>query len=199
MTFVFALGAYLLGSLPTGYLFFRATEKKDIRHFGSRSTGATNVLRLRGWKSALPVAVIDVFKGFLPALLAQRIFGDPRAAVACASLAVVGHCFPVYIGFRGGKGVATAAGAMFAISLRPALLSVAVFVIVVALTRYVSLGSMLAAVTFPFFMLLFGISASLIFLSLPILAVILIRHQTNVGRLIRGTERKLGHKSEAGA
>jgi len=196
MKIVFALGAYLLGSIPTGYLFFRAIEKKDIRGFGSRSTGATNVLRLRGWKAALPVALIDILKGLVPALLAQKIFGDARVAVVCASLAVLGHCFPVYIGFRGGKGVATAAGAMFAIAPRPALLSVAVFALVIALTRFVSLGSVLASVTFPFFMFVLGMSAWLILLSLPILAVILIRHRTNIGRLIHGTERKLGQKAE---
>lgn len=196
MTILFAALAYLVGSIPTGYLLFRASEKKDIRGFGSRATGATNVLRLKGWRFALPVALIDMAKGFLPAFLALRIFADPELAVACASLAVLGHCFPVYIGFKGGKGVATAAGAMFAIAPLPALLSLAVFAATIALTRFVSLGSILAALLFPVFMGLFRMPLRLVALSLPILFIILIRHGENLGRLVSGTERKFGRKTE---
>jgi acyl phosphate:glycerol-3-phosphate acyltransferase len=196
MKIAFIVLSYLVGAIPSGYLFFRASEKKDIREFGSRATGATNVLRLKGWKLALPVALVDILKGFAPAFLALRIFGDPALAAACASAAVVGHCFPVYIGFKGGKGVATAAGSMFAIAPLPALFSLAVFVAVVALTRYVSLGSVLAALLFPGFMVLARFPRTLVFLSLPILAVILIRHAGNIVRLIAGTERKLGRKTE---
>jgi len=194
MKILFAALAYFVGAFPSGYLFFWASEKKDIREFGSRATGATNLFRLKGWKFALPVAFIDLLKGFLPAFLALKIFGDPRLGAVCASLAVVGHCFPVYIGFKGGKGVAAAAGAMFAIALGPTLLSLLVFIGTVALTRYVSLGSILAALAFPFFMLLFKLPAALILLSLPILLIILIRHAENIKRLIRGTERKFGQK-----
>ncbi len=196
MTSLFAALAYLVGSIPTGYLLFRASEKKDIRSFGSRATGATNVLRLKGWRYALPVALIDIAKGFLPAFLALRIFGDPVLAVVCASLAVFGHCYPIFIGFRGGKGVATAAGAMFAIAPGPALLSLAVFVATIALTRYVSLGSILAAFSFPFFMELFHMRFVLITLTSPILLIIIIRHAENIRRLLSGTERKFGRKTE---
>lgn len=196
MTSLFAALAYLVGSIPTGYLLFRASEKKDIRSFGSQATGATNVLRLKGWRYALPVALVDIAKGFLPAFLALRIFTDPVLAVVCASLAVLGHCFPIYIGFKGGKGVATAAGAMFAIALGPALLSLAVFVATVALTRYVSLGSILAALFFPLFQWLFRMPLLLIALSLPILFIILVRHAGNIRRLVVGTERKFGRKTE---
>ena len=196
MKIAFAVLAYLVGSFPSGFLFFRASEKKDIRDFGSGATGATNVLRLKGWKYALPVAVIDIFKGFLPAFLALKIFHDPQLAVICASAAVVGHCFPVTIGFRGGKGAATAAGAMSSIALGPALLSVAVFIATVALTRYVSLGTILAALTFPPLMVLFKMPPELIVLSLPILFVILIRHAGNIRRLIAGRERRFGQKGK---
>lgn len=196
MTILFAALAYFIGAIPTGYLFFRASEKKDIRSFGSQATGATNILRLKGWRYALPVALVDIAKGFLPAFLALRIFTDPVLAVVCASLAVLGHCFPIYIGFKGGKGVATAAGAMFAIALGPALLSLAVFVATVALTRYVSLGSILAALFFPLFQWLFRMPLLLIALSLPILLIILVRHAGNIRRLVVGTERKFGRKTE---
>lgn len=194
MKILFAALAYFMGAFPSGYLFFRAGEKKDIRSFGSGATGATNVLRLKGWKYALPVAFIDLLKGFLPAFLALKIFRDPGLAAVCASLAVLGHCFPVYIGFKGGKGVATAAGAMFAVALKPTLLSLIVFVLTVALTGFVSLASILAALSFPFFMLLFKMPANLILLSLPILLIILIRHAENIKRLIGGQERKFGQK-----
>lgn len=194
MKILFAALAYFMGAFPSGYLFFRAGEKKDIRSFGSGATGATNVLRLKGWKYALPVAFIDLLKGFLPAFLALKIFRDPGLAAVCASLAVLGHCFPVYIGFKGGKGVATAAGAMFAVALKPTLLSLIIFVLTVALTGFMSLASILAALSFPFFMLLFKMPANLILLSLPILLIILIRHAENIKRLIGGQERKFGQK-----
>ena len=194
MKILFAAVAYFMGAFPSGYLFFRASEKKDIRSLGSGATGATNVLRLKGWKYALPVAFIDLLKGFLAAFLALKIFRDPGLAAVCASLAVFGHCFPVYIGFKGGKGVATAAGAMFAVALKPTLLSLIVFVLTVALTGFVSLASIFAALSFPFFMLLFKMPAILILLSLPILLIILIRHAENIKRLIGGQERKFGQK-----
>jgi glycerol-3-phosphate acyltransferase PlsY len=196
MKVLFVVLAYLVGAIPSGYLLFRASEKKDIRQFGSRATGATNVLRLKGWKLALPVALIDILKGFLPAFLALRIFGDPALAAIAASAAVLGHCFPIYIGFKGGKGVATAAGAMFAIAPLAALFSLVIFVAVVALTRFVSLGSILAALLFPGFMALLLYPALLIALALPILLVILVRHAGNIGRLLSGTERKFGRKAE---
>jgi glycerol-3-phosphate acyltransferase PlsY len=192
MIIALAVLCYLVGSLPTGYLFFRWSENKDIRGYGSGATGATNVLRLKGWRSALPVAAVDIAKGFLPSFLILRAYDDPVLAAGCASLTVLGHCFPVYIGFRGGKGVATAAGAMFAVAPLAALGGLAVFIAVVAATRYVSLGSILAAVFFPGFMAVFKSPAKVVAASLPILAVILIRHLGNVRRLVRGTERKFG-------
>jgi acyl phosphate:glycerol-3-phosphate acyltransferase len=187
--------SYLLGAFPTGYVLFRWASRKDIRSFGSGATGASNVLRLKGWKLAVPVALIDVAKGAIPALAAFRLTGDPGFAALCASAAVIGHCFPVYIGFKGGKGVATAAGAMFSLAPGPAVCCLAVFVLLVALTRYISLGSIAAAGLFPVFGALFHRPTALILWSLPLVAVILFRHRSNIGRLIRGTERKLGEKT----
>jgi len=195
MKILFALASYLVGSFPTGYVLFRITEKKDVRAFGSGATGATNILRLKGWAQALPVAFIDILKGFLPAFLALRIFGDHQLAALSAGLAVLGHCFPLYIGFKGGKGVATAGGAMFALALKPSLASLGVFVVSIALTRYVSLGSILGVVTFPLFVFLFQGSTELVLLSLPILFVILIRHRDNLKRLLQGRERKIGQRA----
>lgn len=197
MKVALAVLCYLVGSIPTGYLVFRSGGRGDIRDFGSGATGATNVLRLKGWRAALPVALIDLAKGFLPSFALLRIFHDPVLAAGGASLCVLGHCFPVYIGFRGGKGVATAGGAMFAIAPLPALASLAVFIVTVALSRTVSLGSILAACFFPGFMALFGIPGPVIAASVPILVIILIRHSGNIRRILRGTERKLGRKETA--
>jgi len=194
---LFAAGAYLLGSFPTGYLLFRRSERRDIRAFGSGATGATNVLRLKGWRLALPVALIDITKGFLPAFLAARLFPGPAFPAFCASLAVIGHCFPLYIGFKGGKGVATAAGAMLALAPLPAGGAMGVFVMTVGLTRYVSLGSILGALSFPVFLALSRAHGLFILAALPIVAVVLIRHAANIGRLACGTESKLGRKADA--
>lgn len=193
---LFLLASYLAGALPTGYLMVRLKEHKDVRQFGSGSTGATNVFRLTGILYVLPVIIVDVLKGFLPAYLAMRWFGDMRLSLAAAALAVLGHCFPVYIGFRGGKGVATAMGAFLFFSFPGALLSLAVFAAVIALTRFVSLGSLLAAFSFPVWSL-FLLRGTLVFYGSAVIALIVVfRHAGNIERLITGRERKLGHKNE---
>lgn len=196
MKILWAALSYLLGAFPTGYLVFRWSSRNDVRRFGSGATGATNILRLKGWRLAVPVALVDIAKGALPALLAYRwTGGDSGFAALCASLAVIGHCYPVYIGFRGGKGVATAAGAMFALAPVPAALCLGVFILVVAATRYVSLGSMIAAALFPVFGILFHHPRPLIGGSLMLVAVILFRHRANIVRLAQGTERRFGEKA----
>lgn len=197
MKILFCLLSYLLGSFPTGYIFFRLGEKKDIRSLGSQSTGATNVLRLKGWQYAVPVALIDVLKGAFPAYLAAHIYQDRNLALAAAFFAVLGHCYPVYIRFRGGKGMATAIGAYAVLAFPSLLLSLAVFVAVIALTRYVSLGSLLAAFSFPLFTLLLGPKGTAMFGGgFAIFVLILIRHLGNVRRLVKGEERKFGRRSE---
>lgn len=194
MKFFYFLLAYLFGSVPFGYLLFRITERKDIRRFGSQSMGATNVLRLKGWKFALPVALLDVVKGALPVLLALHIFPGSRVVLAAAFFSVLGHCYPVYIRFRGGKGVATSMGAYAVLAFGPFLGALAIFIGVIGLTRYVSLGSILASFSFPFLAYLMKEDGELFLASLAIFAVVFIRHGSNVKRLFRGKERKLGQK-----
>lgn len=194
MRILLAVASYLLGSIPTGYLLVRASGRRDIRDYGSGNTGATNVLRVRGWKSALLVALVDVLKGFLPAFLASRITGNTVFAAFCSFLAVVGHCYPFSIGFKGGKGVATSMGAYAAIAFRPFLASGLLFLAVAGLTRYVSLGSILASAAFPALVLAFGGPRGLIVWSLAISALVIFKHRGNIRRLFRGTERKLGEK-----
>jgi glycerol-3-phosphate acyltransferase PlsY len=193
---IFWLGlAYLIGSLPSGYLVFRLREKKDIRSYGSRSTGATNVLRLKGWRYAVPVAFVDVLKSALPVWLALRTFPASRwVAYGVAFMVVLGHCFPIYIKFRGGKGVSTAMGAFAVLATGPFLFSLGVFGAVVAATRYVSLGSLLATLTFPLTVLFSRGDTGLTFLGLAIFCLIVLRHAGNLKRLIQGEERKIGQK-----
>lgn len=195
MKILFAVASYLLGSIPTGYLLARWSGTKDVREFGSGSTGATNILRVKGWKVALPVAVFDILKGFLPVFLASRSFDDPVFSAFCGLLAVVGHCFPFSIGFRGGKGVATSLGAFAAIAWAPCLAGAGLFLIVVGLTRYVSLGSILGALAFPLVLLAAGGSAAVAGVALAIALLVVIRHRGNIGRLIHGAERKLGERA----
>lgn len=194
MKILFVLLAYLIGSFPTGFVFFRLSEKKDIRQFGSQSMGATNVLRLKGWKYALSVMIVDIFKGFLPVFLAMRLFSDQTFALVCGFMAVLGHCFPVYIKFRGGKGVATTVGMFAAVALKPLLFMLVIFVAVAALTRYVSLGSLLASMSFPAFAFLFKEEKEILWLGLAIFLLIAFKHRSNIRRLLAGNEKKLGEK-----
>lgn len=194
MKIIFALCSYLMGSVPTGYLLYLISEKKDIRGFGSQSTGATNVLRLKGWRFALPVMIFDVLKGCLPALLALELLDDPTLAILCGFLAVLGHCFPVFIRFKGGKGVATSLGVYAVLAVKPLLVALLIFVAVIALTRFVSLGSLLASLSIPVSAFLFQYSNRIVLLGLAVFLLILFRHWGNVLRLLRGTERKLGER-----
>jgi acyl phosphate:glycerol-3-phosphate acyltransferase len=195
MKILFVVGSYLLGSVPTGYLLVRLFFKSDVRDLGSGNTGATNVLRVKGWKTALPVALFDVLKGFLPVFLAMKAFDDPAFAAASGFAAVVGHCFPFAIGFRGGKGMATSFGAFAAVAWAPALACLGLFVVIVALTRYVSLGSILAVLAFPVIDLIGRGPAAAAAVSCAIAVLVVVQHRANIGRLVRGTERKFGERA----
>jgi glycerol-3-phosphate acyltransferase PlsY len=195
MRIALVIASYLVGSIPTGYLLVRWSGNKDVRDLGSGSIGATNVLRVKGWKTALPVAAFDILKGFLPAFLALKWLDDPAFAALCGLAAVVGHCYPFSIGFRGGKGVATSLGAYAAIALWPCLASAGVFLIAVGLTGFVSLGSILGSIAFPFFVLATGGPMGVFAVSLAIAAVVVLRHAGNIVRLVGGQERKLGQKA----
>ncbi len=195
MTILFLVFAYLLGSVPSGYLLYRIKEKKDIRDLGSTNIGATNVLRLTGWKLALPVALIDILKGAIPVYLALRWFPEPWVAYVAGILALIGHCYPVYIRFKGGKGVATAVGIYAVLAPLPLLCSIAVFVLVVALTRFISLGSLTAFFSLPFFVWIFLTDIEIVVLGAATLVLIALRHRANIARLFGGTEKKLGEKA----
>jgi len=195
MKIAFALFVYLLGTIPTGYIIFRITEKKDIRKYGSFNTGATNVLRLKGWKYALPVLIIDVLKGAIPVYFALILFPDKTFVSTCAFLVVFGHCFPFYLRFNGGKGIATSLGVFAVLAFKPFLLTFAILSLAIAITRFVSLGSILSVLSFPFFAYLLQIETEIVYSSILIFLLVFLRHWNNIQRLFQGKERKLGEKN----
>jgi len=186
--------SYLLGSIPTGLLLAKGIAGVDPRERGSGNIGATNVLRTTGKALAVLTLFGDMAKGFLPVMLA-RAWGGPLWVVAgCGLASFLGHLFPIYLRFRGGKGVATAMGVYLALCPLALLPSSALFFLAVALTRMVSVGSLLGAGGMPAFLALFGYPPQLIILSGVIGALIFLKHKDNIRRIIRGKERKLGER-----
>jgi glycerol-3-phosphate acyltransferase PlsY len=195
------IAAYLLGSIPFGYLIVRAKEGADVRESGSGGTGATNVSRRAGKRAGILTLLLDAMKGALAVLLARALagagFGVNWWVAAAAIIAVFGHCFPVWLGFRGGKGVATGVGVF--LSLSPLALAGAglVFLLVFGATRYVSLASITAAAALPLCVWLLSLFTQRATSFAPVLtaalvsaALIIFMHRANIGRLLRGTESK---------
>jgi len=194
MRIFFIVFSYLFGAIPTGYLLVKLKTKRDIRNVGSGSTGATNVLRYQGWKLAIPVMLFDVLKGFLPALAGLHWFHNRNLAMVGALAAVIGHCYPLYLKFRGGKGVATSIGAFLYLAPFPLILSLSVILIMIFLFRYVSLATLTGLLLFPLFVILFYKDYNLFIFGLIIFFLVAWRHRENIGRLLNGTERKFGEK-----
>ncbi len=190
------LAAYLVGSVPSGYIIFRRGRRRDIRGLGSHSTGATNVLRLAGWKYAVPVLVADVLKAAVPVALILQLSGDRRLAMAAALAVALGHCFPLFINFRGGKGVSTAMGAFAVLSPPLFAAGLVVFATVIAATRLVSLGSLLGILAVSLLAFFWKIDVELGILGAAVFLLVAVRHKENIRRLIAGRERKLGEKKE---
>jgi glycerol-3-phosphate acyltransferase PlsY len=187
--------SYLLGAVPTSYLAGRLFRGIDLREHGSRNLGATNLYRVLGWRYALPVGLLDAAKGLVPVLVfAPRVSSSELFALICGLVAVVGHVFSVFVGFKGGKGVATAAGVM--LGLTPAALGVAVLVwaALVYLTGYVSVGSIAAAAIFPLavYILEPPDQPAMLWLDIAVAAAIVWLHRANIQRLLKGTENRFG-------
>jgi glycerol-3-phosphate acyltransferase PlsY len=180
---------YLVGSVPFGLLLTRLGGAGDIRAIGSGNIGATNVLRTGRKGLALATLLLDILKGLLPAWLGYRCYG-PDVAVLAGLGAVVGHCFPVWLWFRGGKGVATAAGVMLALTPIVTLAALLVFALAFAATRIVSVASLAAAVAAPVVAWRLG-HAQAAELYLAIAALVWVKHAGNIRRLLRGKERRL--------
>jgi glycerol-3-phosphate acyltransferase PlsY len=192
--------AYLLGAIPTSYLAGRLIAGIDLREHGSRNLGATNLYRVLGWRYAIPVGLLDAAKGLVPVLvLAPRVSSSQLFALVCGLTAVLGHVFSVFVGFKGGKGVATAAGVM--LGLTPAALGVAaaLWVALVYLTGYVSVGSIAAAAVFPLAVYLLDPPAqpAMLWLVIAVAAAIIWLHRGNIRRLLDGTENRFGRRAAA--
>ena len=186
---------YLLGSVSFALWLVRWRTGSDIRKEGSGNAGATNVLRAHGKGLALAVALLDVGKGAAAVLLVRLVTADPVYAAAAGLAAILGHVFPLFSGFRGGKGVATAVGAFLVLAPLAMAACLAVFVAVVAATRYVSLGSMIAVVLLPpAARLLSGAPMPVVLAAAATAVLVVVKHVENLRRLARGEERKLGRR-----
>ena len=185
--------AYLVGAVPIGFLVARAFGVGDIRRHGSGNIGATNVLRTLGRVPAVVTLLGDIAKGYGAVVLASRLGGEePAVTAAGAVAAVVGNCWSVFLGFRGGKGMATGLGALLRLTPLATLAAVPVFLVVAATTRFVSLASLLSAACVPFGALALDASRASVLGAFAVAAVIIVRHRDNITRLRAGTERRLG-------
>jgi len=198
--------AYLLGSIPFGYLLVRFVRQEDVRDTGSGNIGATNVVRAGGATLGAFTLLLDAMKGFIAVFITMQFApnttsGPSTLAIAAAVAAVVGHVFPVWLRFKGGKGIATALGVFIALVPMVALASVGVFALIVATTRFVSLGSVLAAVSIPFLAILLvphrstALLEGLSFISL----LSIVKHHANIVRLLKGTESRFGSSKNSDA
>lgn len=191
--------AYLLGALPFSILAGKLLKGIDIREYGSGNAGATNTFRVLGKKAGIPVLFLDVLKGFIAVSLAHYSeFGSDtemfiNISLAYGVAAVLGHVFPVYVGFRGGKGVATLLGLMIGAFPQAALLSIGVFILILILSKYVSLSSILAGFVFPIGVYFFSeiLISTMVIFSLFVPMLLLATHQRNIERIFRGEESKV--------
>ena len=196
--------AYLLGSIPFGYVLVRLFRHEDVRSTGSGNIGATNVARTGGKALGLLTLFLDALKGYLAVVIAMHLspntaHGPSPLAVASAVAAVLGHVFPVWLKFRGGKGIATALGVFLGLVPWVALSALGLFIFIVAITRLVSLGSILAAITIPLFALLLvpARSAALLAGLTCISVLTIIKHHANIVRLLHGKESRFGSNKNA--
>lgn len=192
--------AYLIGSVPTSVWIGRIFYHVDIRTMGSGNAGATNTIRVLGYKAGIPVLIFDVFKGWLAVYIANFFWTDTGQfpdfidlKIILAITAVMGHIFPVYVGFKGGKGIATLLGIGIALYPLGALIAVLIFVTTLIITGYVSVSSITASITFPIieiFILGHNEFVSLIMLAIAVAVFVPITHRKNIKRLIKGEESK---------
>ena len=204
--------SYIIGSFPTAIIAGKILKKIDIREHGSGNAGATNVFRVLGWKAAIVVLVIDIFKGFAPVWWLVNIIPQASVDIEVRSYfqimagvsAIAGHIWSVFAGFRGGKGVGTAAGVFLGLQPLPVLICLLVFIGVVYKTKYVSLGSMIGAMLLPIILLVrkFVLSVEtpifIIAIAIILALLIILTHRDNINRLIQGNENKISFGKKEG-
>jgi glycerol-3-phosphate acyltransferase PlsY len=206
---IFVAIAYLLGSIPFGYLFVKYvfTSGEDVREIGSGGIGATNVTRRAGVKGGLLTYVFDVAKGVAAVMLMRLVANDDYFWIGSAAIAaIVGHIFPIFLGFRGGKGVATGVGVYLALAPYSVLTTLVLWAVIVYFTRYVSLGSIIATAAVPLWTLLYygwlqpsPHLTALVIVAIVGCALIVATHHENINRLMHGTENKIGVRVEPGS
>ncbi len=193
-------GAYLLGSVPTGYWLGLGWKRMDVREFGSGNLGATNVFRVLGPAPGLLTLLIDMAKGWASIFLAHSLFpGDLLTQILAGAAAIVGHTMSVFVRFRGGKGVATSAGVFLALLPAPSAIAIAVFAVVFALTRYVSLGSLLGALALAASSFVLAEPRPLAWSAAATALFVVWTHRANIRRLMDGTENKITFSSSPAA
>ena len=183
---------YLFGSIPFGLLIAKASKGMDVRRVGSGNIGATNVLRVAGSGPAAATLALDMLKGWAPVALAQALKGPEVLVAAVALAAFLGHLYPLFLGFRGGKGVATFLGILLALCAKAALLIVAVWLLTAALIRYSSVAALVASAVSPLLVWLLDGRPPYVALTAALFGFILIRHRENLRRLLAGEEGKIG-------
>ncbi len=180
--------SYLLGSIPTAYIFAKLLKGIDIRQYGSGNIGATNVFRVIGKIPGIMVLFLDVLKGYIPIILFP---GSQIYKIFIGLAAIAGHNWPIFLRFKGGKGVATSAGVVIALIPKIFWIGLLIWVIIFFITGYVSLGSLVASVSVPIFCLLFGQGTEIIIFTSALSLIIVYKHRPNIKRLVRGEEKKI--------
>ena len=186
MSALILISAYLLGSI-----FGKLIWKKDLRQFGSHNVGATNAWRVLGKSAGLLIFALDFLKGALSVFIAEKFFGEPVMMILAGLLAIVGHTFSVFLKFHGGKGVATGLGVVAVLMPKVTVIVFAVWLVIVLITRYVSLGSIIAAVCVPILAKFFDAPIEFILFGVLAAGFITFRHRENISRLIQGTENRI--------
>jgi len=191
METIVGIMSYLLGSIPTGFIIGKLSGL-DVRKAGSGNSGATSVARVLGKGRGLLSLSADAAKGFIPVFVARKMGLDDTSVALIGTAAFVGHLYPIFLKFKGGKGVATAFGALLGVAPLAVLMLLGVFGVVVLTSRIVSLGSMAAALAAPFSLWIFSYSAPLVAMAAFLAAMIILRHRANIQRLFSGTEPRFG-------
>jgi glycerol-3-phosphate acyltransferase PlsY len=187
--------SYLLGSISFSYLAGKFLKGIDIREHGSGNAGATNTLRVLGKGPGFTVFLLDIFKGVLAVWIAAWMVPDTiKVEILCGIAVVIGHNWPIFFNFKGGKGIATTIGVMLTLSFLPVIMAGSIAILAIVLTRYVSLGSLLFASTLPVFIWLMNAPQEILWISLIVAVFAIVRHRLNIVKLVHGKENKLSFK-----
>ncbi len=191
--FIALLLSYLIGSIPSGFLLTKYVMKKDVRQYGSGNIGATNVARVMGLKAGILVAIFDILKGYLGVLVGQAILGSGASAVILlvAIAAIAGHDWSIFLGFSGGKGVATTFGVILRLYPLAFLIYALIWLLLVITTRYVSLGSIIGSMSLPIVVYFSGFENIHVFFALLLSLFVMYTHRANIKRLLKGEENRM--------